>query len=59
MNTTKKMINASVDSGQSEGVLVTCPKCGQKLLSVVESSEYVRLRCKCRRCGTYIRVDIL
>lgn len=38
--------------------LVECPICGQKLTDVKFINGTVTLRIKCRRCRTYISVDL-
>jgi len=49
------------DSDQSvkSNYFVKCPKCGQKLTDV----EYIHgtciLRSQCRRCRTFVKIDII
>lgn len=39
--------------------LVICPMCGQKLTDVKYVKGIVALRVKCRRCKSYINVDLI
>lgn len=39
--------------------LLACPKCGQKLVDVEHLRGMAILRFKCRRCGTYVKADII
>ena len=47
------------DQSQKSNHFITCPKCRQKLADV----EYLKgmgiMRFKCRRCGTYIKADLV
>lgn len=42
----------------SQGVMATCPFCGQKLTEVSHINGSLVLRIKCRRCRRFISVDI-
>jgi ribosomal protein S27AE len=39
--------------------LLGCPKCGQKLADVEHLHGIALMRFKCRRCGTYIKAELV
>ena len=39
--------------------LVRCPICRQVLLDVLDHKGHGTVRAKCRRCGSYILIDII
>lgn len=38
--------------------MVTCPVCGQKMGEVRYLNGVIMLRVQCRRCRSYIKVDV-
>lgn len=52
-------IRADGDQSAHGYHLLTCPKCRQKLVDVESINGMVSLRLKCRRCGTYIKADVI
>lgn len=56
------MINASTiietDKELQPNHLVLCPKCGQKLTDVLHVNSHVLIRIMCRRCKTFVKVDL-
>lgn len=54
-------ISADKDADQREiyNKIVLCPICGQKLTDISYLNGVVILRVKCRRCKSYINVDIV
>jgi len=54
-------INAEIDSeqGAKSTNFAKCPKCGQILFDVESVRGYLQSRCMCRRCRTYIKVEVV
>jgi PHP family Zn ribbon phosphoesterase len=47
------------DQGSHQSYYLTCPKCRQKLADVEHLQGMVIVRFKCRRCGSYIKADLV
>lgn len=47
------------DQSQKSSHFVFCPICRQKLVDVEYMSGIGILRFKCRRCGTYIKAELV
>ena len=54
-------IEVKADSDQTQKVrqFITCPKCSQKLADVEYIHGTAILRIKCRRCGTFIKAEMI
>lgn len=54
-------IEANKDDNQgSEGTnFVRCPSCRQVLVDIKKFKGYGLVRSKCRRCGTYVNIEIV
>lgn len=50
-----------IDASQSpqRNYLLECPKCGQKLVDIEHLHGMAIVRFKCRRCGTYVKADLV
>lgn len=48
-----------VSQAESCDKMVHCPECGQKLTDIKYVNGAIMLRIKCRRCKTYINVDVV
>ena len=50
-----------VDSDQSSQRtnMLSCPHCGQKLADVEHLNGMAVIRFKCRRCGTFVKADLI
>lgn len=47
------------DQGARRNYFLKCPSCSQKLADVEHLQGIVAIRFKCRRCGTYIKADLI
>ena len=47
------------DQGGRESHYLICPKCGQKFVDLEYLQGMVIARFKCRRCGSYIKADLV
>lgn len=55
----KVSADKDADQGEIYNKIVLCPICGQKLTDISYVNGVVILRVKCRRCKSYINVDIV
>ncbi len=55
----KVNVSKDFDQQDSSTMMIICPECGQKLTDIRDANGLVRVRIKCRRCRTYINIDIL
>lgn len=44
---------------KSRGEMVICPNCNQKLADLIEVDGMITTRIKCRRCKTYVLIDVV
>lgn len=47
------------DQGARRNYFLKCPECSQKLADVEHLQGIAAIRFKCRRCGTYIKADLI
>lgn len=47
------------EQGAKNRQMVCCPECGQKLTDVQNINGLVMLRIMCRRCKSFINIDII
>ena len=54
----KALVRIDRNQGAKETHFLTCPQCGQKLTDIEECKGMAVMRTKCRRCGTYVKIEL-
>lgn len=52
-------VHIDADQGQRKTYMLCCPNCRQKLADVESIRGIVEMRFMCRRCGKYIKAEII
>ena len=52
-------VRADSDQTQKKRYFLCCPKCKQKLGDIEYLHGTAIMRFKCRRCGTYVKADLI
>ena len=59
MSRIKAFVSKDSDQGARSSYFLCCPECRQKLADVEQLQGVVSIRFKCRRCGTYVKAEIV
>lgn len=59
MSRIKALVSIDPEQGSRSSYFLCCPKCRQKLADVEHIQGMVTMRFKCRRCGTYVKSEVI